>query len=123
MKRLLTLFCVGAFLIVPIRAHARFWDGNYLVAKMRASERVSAGTSTNIGADQVDAGMFLGFVVGVADTGEALVGDKFYALPENPTAGQLCAVVSKYLKEHPEKWTRPAAWLVLDALTEAFPAK
>ena len=38
-------------------------------------------------------------------------------------AGQLAAVVSKYLTNHPEKWSEPAVDLVIKALQEAFPLK
>jgi hypothetical protein len=35
--------------------------------------------------------------------------------------GQIAAVVSKYLKNHPDKLSDPAASLVMKALGEAFP--
>jgi hypothetical protein len=44
-------------------------------------------------------------------------------VPAGLMVGQLAAVVSKYLKNHPEKRSEPAVDLVIKALKEAFPLK
>ena len=51
------------------------------------------------------------------------VGDAMGYVPAGLMAGQLAAVVSKYLTNHPEKWSEPAVDLVIKALQEAFPLK
>jgi hypothetical protein len=33
---------------------------------------------------------------------------------------EICAIVSKYLKQHPERWNEPAFDLVIDALKQSF---
>jgi hypothetical protein len=37
--------------------------------------------------------------------------------------GEAVSIVSKFLKDHPERWTEPAFLLVIDALEKAFPKK
>jgi hypothetical protein len=60
---------------------------------------------------------FRGYITGVCD-GSGIV-DSLQGVPNN----QLCAVVSKFLKEHPERWSEPASLLVIDAIRKAFPKK
>jgi len=44
-------------------------------------------------------------------------------VPAGLMVGQLAAVVSKYLKNRPEKWSEPAVDLVIKASQEGFPLK
>jgi len=106
--RTISLVCIilVTFLIVP-SAHAAFYSGNDLVKLMRMYEKTSPSA---------EAGMFLGFVGGVYDATRHMYGDK-----DNVILGQIRAVVTNYLKAHPERWNEPAADLVIDALKEAFP--
>ncbi len=41
----------------------------------------------------------------------------------NVSVNQMCAIVTKYLKIHPEKWNQCASELVIEALKEAFPKR
>lgn len=63
-------------------------------------------------------GAFLAYVAGVYDTLSFA-----FSTPDGVTVGQICAIVSKYLKNHPERWSEAADLLVVDALREAFPLK
>ena len=49
--------------------------------------------------------------------------DSLYCLPEKATHGQTAKVVSKYLKNHPEKLHETAIGLVYIALRSAFPCE
>lgn len=44
-------------------------------------------------------------------------------LPENGTHGQTQAIVTKYLRDHPEYLNRPALEVVISALAAAFPCR
>jgi hypothetical protein len=55
--------------------------------------------------------------VGVSDTYTIFLK---YNIPEGSDSGQICAIVVKFLKEHPEKWHEPASSLIIEALMEAF---
>jgi hypothetical protein len=44
-----------------------------------------------------------------------------YCLPEQVNNGQIIAVFVKYLKANPEQWHEPAAVLLVDSLSGAFP--
>ena len=65
-------------------------------------------------------GLYEGYVLGVRDGMQVFVS---YNFPRGITNGQFVAVVSKYLKAHPERWNEDAALLVINALQEAFPKK
>jgi hypothetical protein len=92
-----------------------FLTGNDLVAFMREWDRLDTDPK---GTDIFEAGRYCGFVDGVFDVTMHL-----YGIPKTVTKGQIVAVVSKYLKDHPEKWGEFASVLVIEALKEAFPLK
>lgn len=51
-------------------------------------------------------------------THQRLVG---FCVPENATNGQIQLVVTKYLRDHPERLHQSAKFLIPDAMTDAFP--
>ena len=103
----LLIFIIFAF----SEAHAVFYSGNKLVTIMREYEKFHPNTFFEVGE-------YMGYILGVYDTTKFL-----YSTPDNVTAGQIMAIVSKYLKNNPEKWGEPAYSLVINALQEAFPLK
>jgi len=99
---LLSLACSGA--------HANgFTDGNMLQQWSRGSGDVAT--------DIVNTSLFIGYVRGVADTGDGVL----FCIRNNVTVGQCVAVAEKYLENNPEKWNHEAAPLVIAALQQAFP--
>lgn len=46
-----------------------------------------------------------------------------YCSPKNATLEQDMRIITKYLKDHPEKLNAPGAVLVIEALRQAFPCK
>jgi hypothetical protein len=108
---------VPCILIILIFAQARsvaavvsFVSGNRLVELMREHDRDDP--------QAIEAGEYGVYILGVCDATRLL-----YNIPEKATIGQIAAIVSKYLKDHPEKWGEPASDLVIKALQEAFPLK
>lgn len=89
-----------------------------------AHERVSSGKDKNdaeaLRRHYPDALTYIWYVNGIAD---ALTLYGRLCLPTNAIEGQLTAVVSKYLKDNPEKWNKAGAELVSDALISVFPCK
>ncbi|WP_442108230.1 Rap1a/Tai family immunity protein [Pseudomonas sp. NUPR-001] len=61
-------------------------------------------------------GMYLGFVSGVASATNGVL----YCSPK-ATNGQNAAIVAKFLKNNPERWTEDAAMLTAEALQKAHP--
>jgi hypothetical protein len=97
------------------QAQTAFTTGNQLVSRMQEYEKNDKEEGSS---SYFNSGLFVGFVDGVHDATHSK-----YSLHRGVTVGQLCAVVSKYLKEHPERWSEPASLLVIDALEKAFPKK
>jgi hypothetical protein len=67
--------------------------------------------------DMAYAGLFNGYVTGVADT---LREEGQFKAPLQATDQQLASIVSKYLRDNPANWTHKAVSLVTDALRQAF---
>ena len=94
-------------------------SGPDLVKGSDAYKRVLAGSEKK--EDVSQAFLFLGYVMGVADAG-FLESNSLFKVPQNAVKGQLCAVVGKYLENHPEYWNNPIASILVEAaLIEAFP--
>ena len=77
--------------------------------------------------DAIDKAICIGFVTGVADTFNSVMGlelmPKTFCIPEQVTVGQLYKVVVKHLNEHPEDLHYRADNGVYMASIEAFPCK
>lgn len=113
LKRLAIILLI--FALFPLgHAHSKeLLSGNDLVQLMREYEKAERNDkSTN----WHKAGEYVGYVMGFYDATWF-----FYADPQSITEGQVAAVVAEFLKRHPEKWSRPAWDLVMEALQEAFP--
>jgi hypothetical protein len=63
-------------------------------------------------------GIYMGYISGVADVSNGIL----FCAPFGVTNGQNVAVVTKFLKANPEKWTEQAASLIVQALSSAYPA-
>lgn len=94
-----------------------FVDGSRLALTLApAWQRATDGNSVQSG-DFQDAASFSGYVLGVADSFNG-VG---FELPATAKAGQLCAIVAKYLKDNPSEWNLPGSIIVFRALELSFP--
>ena len=101
-------------------------DGNKLQEYCDASSRMTEGRQSH--GDEHKAGFCLGYIAAVGDLDflwRVLEKEKhsgFHTrLPAHATLGQTQQVVSKWMKDHPEKLHEPASTIVLRALSEAFP--
>jgi hypothetical protein len=110
----LFMFMLLAF--IHSQALAGFFTGNDLVVLIPEYEKAEAKASDV--EDWGKAWLYSGYVSGVYDATQDL-----YNIPVSPSRRQINAVVTKYLKNHPEKWSESAANLVIKALKEAFPLK
>jgi len=119
-RLILVLSILMIFALAPTQSFCSqffcfFFSGNDLVSLMREHDRLVAGTS---GVNHVKAREYHAYIIGAYDGTSS-----FYTRPHDTTQGQIVAIVSKYLKAHPEEWSEPAAELVVKALQEAFPLK
>lgn len=105
------VLCICAW---PDASAADFYDGNKLVPMMREGEKAARSEE----ADFLSASRFMGYVTGVSDS----LGGSI-CVPENVTVGQLGAVVTKYLNDHPDQWHLAGSHLVAKALEATFPCQ
>ena len=116
MKRLDFVFLIAAMVLCSSwDSSAQIIDGNKLVADMQEFEKTE---NHDPAANYQQAYFFIGYVTGVYDSS-----DDIYFYPAKPTISQICSIVSKYLKDNPDKWSGPADLIVIDALRKAFPKK
>jgi hypothetical protein len=118
MKARLWISVLSILMILALLQTGFAYSGNELVEAMRGSDRVNANASGIDYTDYVLSGEFRAYIHGVCDATRYT-----YNIPDSVTLGQLVAVVSKYLKNHPEEWNDPAVVLVIKALKETFPLK
>jgi hypothetical protein len=103
---------VFSFLLCAQQSMAAL-NGMELKKKADALERVGTGTPDT---DSLDAGIFIGFVYGVAQAHNGVL----ICIPEGTQFGQIEAIVRKFLKNNPEKWNKAANYIVLEALSPTF---
>lgn len=63
-------------------------------------------------------GVYMGYISGIADFSNGIL----FCAPNGATNGQNVAIVTKFLKNNPERWTEQAATLVVAALSAAYPS-
>jgi hypothetical protein len=105
---ILTMFFLAQF----VHAGECFITGNSLLESMRGHEKFMAGDQ----GDTAKALHFMGYVTAVNDTTNYMYGSM-----NNVSVNRMCAIVTKYLKAHPEKWNQCASELVIEALKQSFP--
>jgi len=114
MKKTTVLFSMILLaFVISLCGQANAIDGNDLVEYMRELEKLQADNYDTIA---IKAGYYKGYVDGIAETCPNVC----------PKGGMITrvkirAIVTKYLKENPERWHEDAATLVVEALQKAFP--
>lgn len=103
------LIAAGAF-----GQESNYMGGQWLVDNWKAYQKTGSVTLK----EAMEAGGFVGFVMGVADMGN---GHQILAIPTDITTVQVVAVVGKSLDDHPEWWNQPAEILVESALGAVWP--
>jgi hypothetical protein len=104
---------IGLF-VVSSNAYAVRVTGHDLVEYVKDYKKA---VNEDPKANYFNPGQLMGYVLAVADVSSTL--DTICAY--SATNGQLVAVVSKYIDEHPKEWSQDAAIIIIRALAEAFP--
>ncbi|MNO20185.1 hypothetical protein D3C76_99340 [compost metagenome] len=100
--------CIGA-LAISASQSAWSFTGNDLIKWLPDYENDNIATWNG--------GLYLGYVAGVADTTMGIV----FCPIGNVTNGQNGAVVAKWLKKNPERWSEEASSLIISALRSSYP--
>jgi len=101
--------CVSALAIFASQAACAF-TGNDLIKWLHEYENDRISTFSG--------GLYLGYVAGIADTTNGLA----FCPNGDVTNGQNAAVVAKWLRKNPERWTEEASMLILTALQASYPS-
>jgi hypothetical protein len=119
------LFVLLFTLVIPATAKEDWYrvfgpNGNtFIVACKAAVLKINDDSWQSTKQEAHDSGYCMGFVSGIAETMNSDEGVDF----SDPaiTRDQLIRVVQKYMEDHPEQLSKPASWLVRQALIKAFP--
>jgi len=115
--RTFPLVCIilAAFFIVNPADIVLSADGIWLVENMKDFEKWDSGDRK---VNRINAATYYGYVLAIAHMA-------YYEniLDHYIDSSEDLAVVTKYLKAHPERWREYAYILVFDALKESFPKK
>jgi hypothetical protein len=106
----------AGLLCAAMNAQAGFFDGNSLARDMQEWEKYERKDPL---ANNLVAGVFMGYVAGVADAYDEII----ICPPDNSTVRQLSGVVAEFLKLNPHLLAEPAEVLVKDALLKSFPCR
>ena len=106
----------AGLLCAAMNAQAGFFDGNSLARDMQEWEKYERKDPL---ANNLVAGVFMGYVAGVADAYDEII----ICPPDNSTVRQLSGVVAAFLKGNAPRWAEPADVLVKEALLQSFPCK
>lgn len=106
----------AGLLCAAINAQAGFFDGNSMAKDMQEWERYDRKDPL---ANNLVAGVFMGYVAGVADAYDEII----VCPPDNSNVRQLAGIVAAFLKANPARLAEPADVLVKEALLQSFPCK
>ena len=117
MRRVFALVILSCFSLASAaqKPERGFMEGHELVKWMRVHEALLERRPVE---NLLEAGLYQGYVLGVYDS---LKLEGLMCTPDRVSVGQVMALVTKYLKSNPAKWSQPANLLVLEALANAFP--
>lgn len=108
-------FCALVFLLVASNSvAAAIYSGVHLNQFMHAGAAVGHG---KIGADQIDAGVYVGYLAGIAESFQGI----YYCPASDVNLQKIEAVVAKYLNDNPDELDQSAQTLVIRALGRAYP--
>lgn len=110
--------CAGLLLMLCAAAACAdgYLDGNRLLDRYEARQRMLGDSGRGLDSDAIDAGFYIGYVQGSVESLSLCIPDKL-------AASRAEEIVGKYLKSHPRELDRPASLLVKKALDEAYPCR
>jgi len=112
MRLFISILLIASALIFSPRSEAYFLSGNAMIGYIDQADEDEGNLFD---------GLVLGFITGVHDSSEVLRSEQGICIPDNATVGQLRAIFTKFLKENPEIWDKPAWVTALVAFKVAFP--
>lgn len=119
MLRLSVLSISFLLLIFGTEAEAHNTTFSSGVDVKRLVDEWNHGNATGATAEEaVDISFFQGYVNGIMD---GIYGQ--FCPPDRLTIDQAISVIQKYLDNHPDQWGRNRAYLVRQALVNAFPCR
>ena len=113
MNRILILITL---LLVAQQVSAGFDDGSYLYSHI---QKCTESENTEH-VSYYSCGLSSGYITGVSDA-YANTTQWPKCIPNGISSKQLKSVVEQWFKGHPERWHEEAAWLVLAAMSDAWP--
>ena len=111
MKRIVVACCL--FFISNVST-AEFYFGTALEEGRIENEKCDLKITCNT----YKADFYRGYIIGVYDANS---GRELFCPPNGTLNNQVFAIVSNYVKSHPEKWNLSADILVTRALSETYP--
>jgi hypothetical protein len=102
-----------------------YMSGNELLARANDCEKYRAGEK----APEIswNCGSARSYTMGISDLYFVLNSrwliERHFCKPDDVSRDQLAVTVKKYMEDHPEKMDLPAAGIIFDALTEAYPCE
>lgn len=109
---------LSALAFVPVNSQARL-TGSEIMEFIKSYDQCE-DKGCNPG-DSARSLAFMMYVTGVIESPYNTWSD--FLLPPGITRNQICSVVSKYIKEHPEMSGEGAAMLIMKAIIHTFPNK
>jgi len=107
---------LSALVFVPVNSQARMTGSEFMEFINSYDQCEDKGCNPG---DSARALAFMMYITGVIESPYNTRSD--FLLPPGVTRNQIYAVVSKYIKEHPEMSGEGAAMLVMKAIIHAFP--
>jgi hypothetical protein len=120
MKAFNKVWILILLLTIAAPAMAQFKKGSDLAPLWRSYKK---STSKSSSTDYRNNSVFMGYVEGVTDALIMSDSELLGAIAESMTTDKACAIVGKYLDDHPEEWHLSGAVIVQKALRAAFVKK
>jgi hypothetical protein len=80
----------------------------------KAYQRMQVGQASQ--SEQLDASFYIGYISGIVDAASY-----YRSFSSQVTVDKACIAVGQYLDKYPELWHGNANYLVVEALSQAFP--
>ncbi|MCK9622174.1 MAG: hypothetical protein M0R47_16760 [Methylobacter sp.] len=104
------IFKILIGLLLSFQACAYFDSGSVIHEGLLDQDRERAGYKSAYS---------FGYIIGVID----VIDEVIICMPHGTTKGQLAKIVLNYMEVHPEKWSDPGKYSVINALKDLWPCK
>jgi hypothetical protein len=114
MKRICSWFIAIALVLLISRLAEAQMSALSLGEGWKAFHRMQAGQASP--REKLDASIYIGYISGIVDAASY-----YRSYSSQVTVEEACNAVGKYLDKYPELLHGPAAFLVVEAISQAFP--